>query len=125
MEYSDDAAHMNMGSLWRMPSHEQIVELINECNWEWTELNGVPGYKVTSRNSTASGRWIFLPAAGWYMGSELQNPGADLFYWSRSLYPEIQCDAYDLEHSVMHGALRYYFMERFFGYPVRAVRLYY
>lgn len=56
-----DAAHVNLGGDWRMPTARECIELVNQCNWEWTQIDGVNGYKVRG----PSGNSIFLPAAGY------------------------------------------------------------
>ena len=68
---SRDVAHVRWGSPWRMPTEEESQELIDNCDWEWTTLNGVEGSKVTSRKN---GNSIFLPAAGWRYGTSLSTP---------------------------------------------------
>lgn len=55
-----DAVTLNWGSDWRMPTEEQMRELINNCTWEWTQLASVNGYKISGTN----GNSIFLPASG-------------------------------------------------------------
>ena len=60
LDPEDDAAYVNWGSSWRIPTTEQQQELRNECTWTWTERNGVSGKLVTGPN----GNTIFLPAAG-------------------------------------------------------------
>lgn len=55
-----DAAKMNWGGNWRMPTEEEVVNLLKNCKWEWIIYNGVSGYKVTGWN----GNSIFLPSAG-------------------------------------------------------------
>jgi hypothetical protein len=62
LDMVDDAAHVNWGGDWRMPTKEELDELCDKCNWEWIMLNGVNGCKVTGPN----GNSIFLPAAGSY-----------------------------------------------------------
>ena len=52
-----DAATANWGDGWRLPMKSEIQELIDNCEWEWTELEGVSGYNVTG----PSGNSIFLP----------------------------------------------------------------
>ena len=54
-----DAAYVRWGSSWRMPSMSQIQELVNECSYSWTKVNGVDGALFTGPN----GSKIFLPAA--------------------------------------------------------------
>ena len=55
-----DAATVMLGENWRMPTLDQVTELINSCSWEWTTENGKHGCKVTGPN----GNYIFIPAAG-------------------------------------------------------------
>ena len=75
-----DAARVNLGSDWRMPTEGEMKELINNCNWEWSQVNGVNGYKVMGKN----GNSIFLPASGEYR-STLSNKGTWLLYNTGSL----------------------------------------
>ena len=43
---TDDAAHINWGGKWRMPTVEEFDELVDpaKCTWEWTTKDGVNGY---------------------------------------------------------------------------------
>ena len=81
LEPKDDAATAKLGSRWRIPTPDDFQELINNCNWEWEELNGVKGHKVTGNN----GNFIFLPAAGYNDGSRVEGAGDGGFFWSNSL----------------------------------------
>ena len=86
----DDAAHVNWGGDWRMPTKAELDELTNSqnCSWTWTTVNNVKGYKVTSRKPGYEGNYIFLPAAGLYTleADYLLNGGFEGFYWSSSIY---------------------------------------
>ena len=82
LDLSDDAAHVNWGDSWRMPTDDEWEELAVKCTWTWTTQNGVEGRKVTSRTN---GNSIFLPAAGCYCSS-LDYAGSDGYYWSSSLH---------------------------------------
>ena len=73
-----DAATANWGGAWRMPTRSEIVELIENCTWEWTTLNGVDGQRVTGPN----GNSIFLPAAGYRYGTSSSLVGSYGYYWS-------------------------------------------
>ena len=80
-ELVDDAARQIWGGGWRVPLPEEIEELIAECEWTWTSINNVNGYKVKGPN----GNSIFLPAAGsfgiWGPNEELyQSVGEIGFY---------------------------------------------
>ncbi len=84
LELEDDAAHVNWGGSWRMPTKAEQDELRdrNNCTWTWITLNGVSGNKVTSKKN---GNSIFLPAAGYRSYGSLDYAGHDGFYWSSSL----------------------------------------
>lgn len=53
-----DAASLSYGNNWRMPTYDDWKELQSRCKWDWINLNGNVGYKVTGPN----GNSIFLPA---------------------------------------------------------------
>lgn len=73
-----DIARMKWGGTWRMPTMEDFNELTENCTSEWTKLNGVNGYKFTSKRN---GKSIFLPAAGRGYGS-FGYVGERGYYWS-------------------------------------------
>lgn len=83
LELSDDAAHVNWGGSWRMPTDDELTELWEQCTLTWTTQNGVNGYKVTSKTNSSS---IFLPATGYRYNSSLNFAGSYGYYWSSSLY---------------------------------------
>ena len=87
LELSDDAASVNWGGSWRMPTKAELEELRKQCIWTWTTLNGVYGYLVTSGKSGFTDNSIFLPIAGRRNGMSLVDTGSDGygFYWSNSL----------------------------------------
>lgn len=58
LEY--DAARVNMGGSWRLPTKEEMTELTEACTWEWVEMEGRKGYMGTAKN----GNTVFLPVAG-------------------------------------------------------------
>ena len=78
-----DAATFNWGGNWRMPTEEEMKEMVFMCVWEWTMQNQVYGYKLTSK---INGNSIFLPAAGYRDGASLSNAGSTGAYWSSSPY---------------------------------------
>ena len=88
-----DVAHVKWGGSWVMPSSDQQVELIKNCNYEWTTVNGVNGEKFTSKNNGGS---IFLPAAGDRVNSGLIGAGSSGYYWSSTQYPSNTIGAYHL-----------------------------
>ncbi len=73
-----DVARKKWGDAWRMPTKEEQEELLNNCTWELTTINGFSGYKVTGPN----GNSIFLPAAGYYYDTYVNFDGYYGGYWS-------------------------------------------
>ena len=73
-----DVARKKWGDAWRMPTKEEQEELINNCTWELTTINGFNGFKVTGPN----GNHIFLPAAGYRYEETLNFDGYYGGYWS-------------------------------------------
>ena len=88
-----DVARKQWGSSWRLPSMAEFEELCQNCTWTLTTQNGIKGYKVTSKKN---GNSIFLPAAGWRIGSSLNFQGTGGFYWSSTPHGSFSCSAYDL-----------------------------
>ena len=82
LDLEDDAAYVNWGPSWRIPSYEQFEELCTSCTSLWTQHNGVNGLMFTGPN----GNNLFLPATGMLWGKGLGGVGADGYYWSRTLY---------------------------------------
>ena len=112
----DDAATANLGSPWRMPTFDEIKELIDNCTWTWTTQDGKNGYQVDGPN----GNSIFLPAAGYRNDSDLLFAGRDGDYWSSSLSMMNSFDALALDfNSVKHNK---FIIFRNLGYSVRPVR---
>ncbi len=60
----DDAATVALGESWRMPSEDEVIELVTKCSWIKTELKGVAGYTILG----PSGNTIFIPNSGWKEG---------------------------------------------------------
>ncbi|MBR0301253.1 MAG: Ig-like domain-containing protein [Bacteroidales bacterium] len=84
LDPEDDAARVNLGGTWRMPTDAEWTELRTECTWTWTTQNGVNGRLVTGKN----GNSIFLPAAGNLLSTGLFDAGSYGDYWSFSLDPD-------------------------------------
>ena len=86
LEPEDDAATVNWGGTWRMPTANECQELIDKCEWVWYKLNGVAGWKVIGPNGNA----IFLRFRD--VGKMVGGPECD--FWSSSLYAYDEKDAY-------------------------------
>lgn len=117
LEPEDDAAYVNWGSSWRMPSYDQVAELVNTCSWQWTSRNGVTGHLITGTN----GNTMFLPAAGYCDGSSPEYVGTYGNFWSRALYSFIPDRAIALYLDSQYWDSED--MSRYMGHVIRAVRV--
>ncbi len=122
LDLEDDAAYINWGPSWQMPSRYQFEELINNSytTTEYTSLNGVNGYKITSNMEGFEGNSIFFPSAGLINGYSHESSGN---YWSNTLYLNTQSEAYHLFFTSSEIKSRYYYGYRAYGRSVRPVRV--
>ena len=114
----DDAATANWGLDWRMPTKEELEELVNNCEFSWTEINGVSGAKYTASN----GNSIFIPAAEEQYGS-FRNVKSGTY--APILSSSIRQDLQRLSYCLVSIENDYHVVDAFFrenGYPVRPVR---
>ena len=112
-----DAATVNMGSKWRMPTHEDYTELINNTNYEVAEINGVKGAKFV--NKTDASKYIFLPFAGFAAKGSFEIQGIGVLIWSSSAYLGTSEYAYYVfAYESEYGDSASF---RYFALPVRGV----
>ena len=78
-----DAARANWGSTWRMPTEEEMRELLKNCIWMFTEQDNVKGCKVISKTNN---NYIFLPAAGEILAYDHYLTNEYGIYWSSTPY---------------------------------------
>ncbi len=69
LDLEDDAANVNWGEGWRMPTSDEWSELVNNCKVEMTSLNGVNGLRFTSKIDGFTDKSIFIPE-GYYWHSK-------------------------------------------------------
>ena len=121
LEFSDDAAYVNLGCNWRMPTLDEFYELKTQCTWTWISYNGVNGYKVIGPNGTS----IFLPASG-YIAEIDRNVTVNVNingefggYWTNSLSTHDPHSAFALFFSINNIILSEEY--RCYGKPIRPV----
>lgn len=61
LEPEDDAATINWGASWRIPSIKEIQELIDGCTWEWTNDFNNSGMSGRIGTSKTNNNIIFFP----------------------------------------------------------------
>ena len=117
LDLEDDAAHANWGGDWRMPTFDEIEELLDNTTSEWTTVNGINGRKFTSKTN---GNSVFLPVAGYRSGTSLSYQGQEGHYWSSSLYEYYTVYARYLTFYSLKAYWGHNF-NRYVGLPVRPV----
>jgi hypothetical protein len=114
----DDAAHVNWGGNWRIPSDEEWAELRTQCQWTLTESQGVNGYKVKSK---VNGNTIFIPIGGFLSGKNLVYDYLG-GYWSTTLNKSKQSCALGLYLNKTENKVGQYFnSSRSNGFLIRPV----
>lgn len=117
LDLKDDAAHMNWGAAWRMPTKEEYQELIDNCTLIRTHNyndTGVVGQIVTSN---INGNSIFLPATGYRIDDDLCEVNKYGNYWTSSLNTDITISAWSIEFYLDYACPDY----RYYGQPIRPV----
>lgn len=114
---SHDAARANWGSTWRMPTDEEVEELVENCYFTHTTGSNGDGCKVTGPN----GNSIFLPCAGYRDGTSLYGEKSSGHYLSSTLV-DMNGWMYELHISNYHyGHGEVWYNERYYGQSVRPV----
>lgn len=142
LDLEDDAAHVNMGGNWRMPTDEEYDELclntdpylvptegeeiqgtvdgqggIVMINWtspaEGT-LKGVKFYKKGDKQT-----YMFVPVPGRVYGGSVQFVGNGGELWTSSLYSSHDRDAWGFGINAYNSNC--YNVDRYYGVPVRGI----
>ena len=116
LDLEDDAAYVNWGPSWRMPTRDQMDELKSSCSWQWVQYNGVNGQLGTGPN----GNKIFLPAAGSRRGTGYELVGSYGRYWSRNLIGRAEPTATGL--FLLSATVNTSYYDRCEGLTIRPVR---
>ena len=123
LEDQDDAAKVILKKGWRMPTEQEIKDLIAACDWESAKEKGIPGLRGTSKKN---GKTIFFPFSGYYSLSSGSDAHLDLssgYYWSADLVEKGKDTrfAYCLKVTDENKAQRA-MNPRQVGCPIRAVK---
>jgi hypothetical protein len=122
LELEDDAAHVNWGGDWHIPTQEQFQELMDNCTIERIDIENTDkeGYKFTSTN----GKSIILPYAGRWKNNSFSS--SQFYYWSTNLYMSSEAsnnngdDVLCLRPDGSDGT-RLTSTDRYYGLPIRPV----
>ena len=84
-----DVAHVRWGDQWQMATVVQNQELVNNCTYSWTTIDGVSGGLFTGSNGAS----IFFPAAGYRTQNGYNNLGINAWCWTGIAYSENNYDS--------------------------------
>lgn len=127
---ADQVPSIRYTSKWRMPTCIQIKELIDNCTWKETTLNGVDGYEVKSNKNSNS---IFIPKSGSFRNSaSLSFAGYEACLWGstyccsyysapRYSYLGIDVENPAYAHIIDCDNVRVTYLDRWWGIPIRPV----
>lgn len=115
-----DVAYKMTNGVGQMPTHAQMKELIDQCEWTWCVQNGVDGMMVVGPNKNH----IFLPAAGYRHDTSMSLDATYGLYWNGDVsnykgYAELLCF---VDPSVSSQGIFFSYFSRVNGHSVRAVR---
>jgi len=124
LDSGDDVAATGWFGSWHIPTRAEWDELrsTKNCTWTWETLNGVKGFRVTSKKEGYTDKSIFLPAAGRYSGSTLNYAGSNGYYWSSDLYTTNMSDSNNATlYSMSSSGVSLAYGKRYQGRSVRPV----
>lgn len=85
LDIEDDVANVKWGGDWRIPTREEMNELLKNCTLTKTTVNEIVGFKVESNIPGHENKSIFLPAAGYWINSFQDQYVGNGYYWTSSL----------------------------------------
>ena len=105
----DDAAYVNWGGNWRMPTISDYSELLEICDFEWTTLSGVKGLKIIGPNEYS----IFLPAAGFMndptsyssLDEIYAHAGRSVLYWLSTYDASVRSSSSEIANCINRDGL--------------------
>lgn len=123
LELSDDAARLNWGGNWRMPTTEEFATLRGAVNFEKiTNYKGIVVNGVLCTDKTDSSKKLFFPATGYCYNGSLNYEGSRGYYWSSSLYSSVrQAEILSIIINATNAQITSGRYIRCYGLPVRPV----
>lgn len=120
-----DAARVKWGGRWRLPTYEEVGELVRLCWHKWEEVGGIWG---TRFHHGANENTLFLPAAGYadtYLGQTYRNQNWKGYCWTGTLHRDNDApddhisEAKDIDYD--SGSVGRSSSVRTIGLPIRPV----
>ncbi len=92
LDDEDDVAKVKLGGQWRIPTVEEAKELIEFCDGEYTNINGVWGTFLMNKNEPDRRNALFIPESKYKFNSDLCN---GTYFWTSDIgtYSNAACSA--------------------------------
>ena len=121
LDLSDDAAHVNMGGKWMMPTQTQYSEMFNNTTRtvikDLKNKQKVIGMLFTSK---INNKRLFVPFAGYWCNGSFAGAGSNAYVWSSQVLPSHVNNACSLGcYSSGNADIDYSL--RFYAFSVRGV----
>ena len=116
LDAAHDAATVNMGKPWRMPTSDEFQELYDNCDREYVEQNGYYGVRFTSK---INGNKLFFACSGFGTGRSWYYRGSNGYYWSSSFSSARDARYLSFNSGGVSPQSNYY---RYYGFAVRSVQ---
>ena len=116
----DDAASVQWGADWRMPTIEEMQALYDNTTNVWTDNynnTGIAG-RIFTGNGNYANSSLFLPAAGGFNGASCNYGGSYGYYWYSTLLIGTRGRSLNFRSDFVYPQSNYY---RYYGFSVRAV----
>lgn len=85
LSLKNDIARQQWGGRWRMPTEDEVRELVAECDLKWCSIgNRRRAILVTGRN----GNRIVIPVSGCYKDDDIRDDGFRAYLWTSTLYED-------------------------------------
>ena len=78
-----DAAHVNLGGNWQMPTADYYQELIDNCTYTFQQNYGGSGVTCAVFKSMINGNELVIPCTGYYSETSKSSSGS-VYCWSSS-----------------------------------------
>lgn len=113
----DDVASKTLGGKWRMPTENEMRELLNNCLWTLSTKNGIKGWEVQSK-AEGNTNSIFIPISGYWYGKKFSRGSTAYLTSSVDGDNPSKCRVLSIDQMVSPSMSR---RDRDEGYPIRAV----
>ena len=119
LDLDDDAAYVNMGGKWRMPTSDELKELVDNTTHNVVTVNGVKGMMFTSN---ANEHQLFIPfiQGSWWNGNWEDWGRSNANMWSSQVRHSYVDSAYSL-YCFSSGNAGIYSSNRSSAFSVRGV----